>query len=82
MWPTLSPGDEVLIAPHRPCRVGDVVVATHPTQADTVLIKRLTQLHERDGATLLGDNPAESTDSRTLGPIPLTHLLGPVTSRF
>jgi nickel-type superoxide dismutase maturation protease len=82
MLPTLEPDDEVLIAPRREARVGDVVVARHPFRSDAVLIKRLDAYDERGNAVLLGDNPTESTDSRTLGAVPPDRILGPVTSRF
>ena len=74
MRPTYAPGDTLLgwrwiRTPHP----GRVVVARDPTGRP--LIKRLTARDLATGAlTLLGDNPAASTDSRQLGPFPADSL--------
>lgn len=85
MLPTLKPAQTVLLNPsaykrHKP-KPGDVVLAKHPVQPDLITIKRVASLTE-NAAILLGDNPAESTDSRSLGPIPLTNLLGRIECTF
>ena len=82
MRPTLEPGTEVLVAPGRPPRAGDVVVARHPFKQSVLLIKRLAALDADGKAHLVGDNPSAGTDSRSLGNLPLDLVVGPVTSRF
>ena len=84
MSPTLDPGDEVLVrrvagGPRQDVTPGDVVVAKHPYRRDVLLIKRVEAVSEHH-CVLVGDNPDESTDSRHLGPVALTDLLGRVTS--
>lgn len=84
MLPTLKPGDEVLVdarayrsaMPH----VGDVVVAAHPYRPNFWLIKRISQVQSDGRCYLVGDNRAESTDSRAYGWFEQTDLLGKVTS--
>ena len=84
MLPTLNPDDRVLVrrvkANNGIPPVGAVVVAWHPSQPKRRLIKRLESL-SNDGMMLLGDNPSSSTDSRQLGPIPRSALIGVVVSR-
>ena len=84
MLPTLNPDDRVLVrrvkANNGIPPVGAIVVAWHPSQPKRRLIKRLESL-SNDGMMLLGDNPSSSTDSRQLGPIPRSALIGVVVSR-
>lgn len=82
MWPLLQSGDEVLVAPNRSLQVGDIVVARHPFRTDVHLIKRLDSWDERGHLRLLGDNPSESSDSRTLGAVAPALVVGCVTSRI
>ena len=84
MQPTLEPGDRVLVrwlgrktAPS----LGSVVVIWHPQRSKLRLIKRLSRLDSR-GLWLLGDNPGESTDSRQLGAVPTSLLIGEVVGRL
>jgi hypothetical protein len=46
------------------------------------LIKRVKVRLEDGRYRLEGDNPLESTDSRTFGPVTREFILGRVTSRF
>ena len=67
MAPALLPGDRLIVRRrHSGPRVGDVVVVRDPRQPDRELIKRVAAV---DGGrvTLLGDNPAGSTDAREFG---------------
>jgi nickel-type superoxide dismutase maturation protease len=84
MAPTLNPDDRVLVQRVSSIKdtpaLGTVVVAWHPSQPGLRLIKRLQSL-ENNGMMLLGDNPSFSTDSRQLGPIPRSALIGIVVSR-
>ena len=84
MQPTLEPGDRVLVRRLRrkPApSLGSVVVTWHPQRSELRLIKRLSRL-DSTGLWLLGDNPAESTDSRQLGAVPTKLLIGDVVGRL
>lgn len=63
MAPAYSPGTIVLGAKWLRPRVGNVVVAE---RGGREIIKRVVQTGEL-GFYLLGDNPSQSTDSRTYG---------------
>jgi nickel-type superoxide dismutase maturation protease len=86
MRPTLSSGDHVLVDPgayrSSPPRVGDVVLARHPFRRDVEMVKRVRDTLPGARFVLAGDNPAESTDSRTLGSVPLELIRGRVVLRF
>ena len=86
MLPHLPPGREVLtIDPRhdvRPPQIGDVVVIRHPWQPETLIVKRIARMDPDGGCILLGDNPAESTDSRSFGPATPAQILGRVVCRF
>ena len=84
MQPTLEPGDRVLVRrlnSNSTLRLGSVLVTWHPQRSDIRLIKRLMRL-ESTGLWLLGDNKAESTDSRQLGPVAASLLIGEVVARL
>ena len=84
MQPTLEPGDRVLVrrlgqkaAPS----LGSVVVTWHPQRSELRLIKRLSR-SDCTGLWLMGDNSAESTDSRQIGVVPRNLLIGEVVARL
>lgn len=85
MAPTLVSGDEVLIDPrayrHRAPAAGDVVVCLHPYQRDVRIVKRVARV-EDGRCTLTGDQPDESTDSRSFGTVAFDRILGRVTARL
>ena len=84
MQPTLEPGDRVLVRRlgRKPApSLGTVVVTWHPQRSKLRLIKRLSRL-DSTGLWLLGDNPAESTDSRQLGAVPTNLMIGEVVGRL
>ena len=85
MEPTLSPGDVVFVdtgayANSLPAD-GDVVVATHPNEANIEIVKRV-EFTDAGGAYLKSDNLAESdaADSRRFGLVPFELILGRVTA--
>ena len=84
MLPLLGAEDEVLVDRQayrrRPPRVGDLVVARHPTQADLKIIKRVQGVCADDCYYLRGDNPDPRQNSAYQVSAPL--ILGRVTSRF
>ncbi len=64
MSPALWPGDVIWATGlFRSLRPGEVVVARH---GGLEKIKRITDVHN-DRVFLTGDNPAQSTDSRSFG---------------
>ena len=84
MQPALQPGDRVLVkrlGSNPTLRVGSVLVTWHPQRTNLRLVKRLNSL-ESTRLWLLGDNPAESTDSRQLGPVATSLLIGEVVARL
>jgi nickel-type superoxide dismutase maturation protease len=86
MIPLLKPGDEVLVNPksyrNEPPQVGDIIVARHPYRANLQVVKRVTAVLDNESCRIEGDNPSESTDSRSFGAVALDRILGRVTSRF
>ena len=85
MEPTLSPGDVVFVdtdayATSLPAD-GDVVVATHPHDADLEIVKRV-EFTDDGGAYLKSDNLSEvdAADSRRFGLVPFDLILGRVTA--
>ena len=82
MRPALKPGDFVFaktsLGPAWMPEVGDIVVCKHPHH-DRLLIKRVTDL-VGGRVVVRGDNPLESTDSRSFGPLPREAILGVVTA--
>lgn len=81
MRPTLEPGDRLLVVPARPVRVGDVVAVGDPREAARTMLKRVAARGPA-GVTVLGDNAAASTDSRSLGPLPAAALRGRAVYRY
>jgi len=74
MAPTLVDGQLVVGRQTRELQAGDVVIIIHN---ELEKIKRIER-HEGDLVYLLGDNPTESTDSRTLGWLPAKTILAKV----
>ncbi len=83
MFPSLKPGDEVLLDPRAYRRaapqIGDIVVAPHPSSPELNVIKRIAALNPDGTVNLKGENPFESTDFHA---VPAGTILGKVTSRF
>jgi nickel-type superoxide dismutase maturation protease len=82
MLPTLASGDVVLVARAAAYAEGDVVLAAHPYKKSVKILKRIANLNADGSVSLAGDNPDESTDSRTFGTVPLKCLIGKATCRL
>ncbi|KAA3661409.1 MAG: nickel-type superoxide dismutase maturation protease [Chloroflexi bacterium] len=88
MSPTLQSGNWLIVDPgayqNKPPHVGDLVVARHPFRSDVKMVKRITAVTPNNHFHLQGDNPSalESSDSRSFGLLPITHILGRVTHRI
>ncbi len=81
MLPTLLPGDRLVMLRRRRPRVGDIVAVTDPRTPARTLVKRVAAVGA-EGVTVLGDNPAASTDSRLLGPVPAAAIRGRAVYRY
>lgn len=88
MHPTLQNGDTVVIKPKAykkalP-RVGDVIYARHPFKTEIRLVKRVHSITETKNLDVRGDNTESlsSTDSRSLGPLSPSLLLGQVIAKL
>lgn len=77
MEPTLSHAQYVWVKPTTDVHEGDIVLSRHPIQSNLNIIKRVKEVHP-DGLTLIGDNPSQSTDSRSFGRVPRVHVVGVV----
>ena len=75
MSPTLSAGDWAIATRTSP-RPGDVVVLEHPKRPGFELVKRATGRSDSGEWFVEGDNPEESTDSRSFGPVPASAIRG------
>jgi len=82
MLPTLAPGDHVFVDPRARYARGDVIVAQHPFKSDVVLVKRVGDIGDDGRVELLSDNPAEGSDSRTLGRVAPGQVFGAVVARI
>lgn len=84
MWPLFAADDEVLVdlrAYRRQSpRIGEIVIARHPTQAGLQIIKRIRGVSKDGRFQLLGDNPDPAQNSPSL--VPSRLILGRVTSCF
>lgn len=87
MQPTLKAGTEILVdcrlRARSSIRVGDVIYMRHPIDSATRMIKRVVAYDAPTGRyTVHGDNPSQSTDSRSFGAIGQKHVLGRVCCTF
>ncbi|MGH9949301.1 MAG: S26 family signal peptidase [Pyrinomonadaceae bacterium] len=82
MLPMLKSGDCVLIDPKSPISPGDIVLAEHPYKKGLKLIKRIDSVDSDGGCLLIGTNPDESSDSRTLGRFLRASIKGKVVCRL
>lgn len=82
MAPTINDGEVVLHVPRALPAVGDIIFVSHPYMQNVKIMKRISEINGEGNMTLTGDNPADSTDSRTFGLIPIKSSLGRVICRL
>jgi len=80
MAPTLRHGDQLLVVRRGRARPGALVVVRLPD--GPLAVKRLVRIVDEAGLWVEGDNPFGSTDSRTVGPLPATALVGVAIARI
>jgi len=82
MNPTLKDGEVVLVDRDADIEVGDIVVARHPIEQSSEVVKRVERINERGHYYLLGDNLDDSTDSRHYGAVTRDYIKGKVVARL
>ncbi|MEO6590088.1 MAG: nickel-type superoxide dismutase maturation protease [Pyrinomonadaceae bacterium] len=82
MSPTLKDGEVVLVDRDAQIEVGDIVVAKHPIEQKSELIKRVAQINADGSYFLIGDNLEESNDSRHFGAVTKKYIKGKVVARL
>ena len=85
MLPAYRDGDVILIDPSA-CseslpKPGEVVLVAHPFRQGVKMIKRVDHVTADGRFFVVGDNHAESTDSRSFGPLRATQLIGQVIKK-
>ena len=86
MLPTLKDGDVVLVNTREYLRRGpcpsEIVLLESPKNKKLLIVKRISHINENGSLFLLGDNPDESTDSRSFGPVKFELIKGKVRSKM
>jgi len=81
MLPTLRPGDRLVVEWGGKVAPGAIVVVRRPGNPGLLVVKRVRE-QRKSGWIVIGDNPSESTDSRSFGPV-ASHLVeGVVVARY
>ena len=81
MEPALTDGDTVLVDPRGGAVPGDIVLALHPLERDTRVLKRVDHITQ-DGRVFLKGDGTTSTDSRDFGALSSDQILGVVRCTF
>lgn len=81
MEPILNDGDVVLVERNAAIEIGDIVVARHPVEQNSEVIKRVARINQRGHYYLVGDNLDDSNDSRHFGAVTREYIKGKVVAR-
>lgn len=82
MNPTLKDGEMVLVDRTAKIEVGDIVVARHPIEQTSEVVKRVERINEHQHYFLVGDNLEDSNDSRYFGAVASEYIKGKVVARL
>lgn len=82
MNPTLKDGEVVLVDRDAEIEIGDIVVAKHPVEQISEIVKRVQSINERGHYFLVGDNLNNSNDSRHFGAVTKECIKGKVVARL
>ncbi len=82
MNPTLKDGEVVLVDREAKIEVSDIVVARHPIEQNTEIVKRVERINEHGHYFLVGDNLKDSNDSRHFGAVAGKYIKGKVVARL
>jgi nickel-type superoxide dismutase maturation protease len=82
MNPTLKDGEVVLVDREAKIEVGDIVVAKHPVEQTSEIVKRVERINEHGHYFLVGDNLEDSNDSRHFGAVRKEYIKGKVVARL
>ncbi|MEP6946475.1 MAG: nickel-type superoxide dismutase maturation protease [Acidobacteriota bacterium] len=82
MSPTIVDGEIVFYDPGSEVQVGDIVLTPHPYMQSVKIVKRIREIDPDGNVLLVGDNPTESTDSRTFGTVSVESCIGRVVCRL
>ncbi|MEP7039203.1 MAG: nickel-type superoxide dismutase maturation protease [Acidobacteriota bacterium] len=82
MNPTLKDSEVVLVDRNAEIKVGDIVVAKHPVEQNSEIVKRVERINERGNYFLVGDNLEDSNDSRHFGAVSKEYIKGKVVARL
>jgi len=82
MNPILKDGEVVLVDRTAEIEVGDIVVAKHPIEQNSEVVKRVERINENRHYFLVGDNLEESNDSRHFGAVTREYIKGKVVARL
>lgn len=83
MNPTLKDGEIVLVDREAVnIEIGDIVIAKHPVEQNSEVVKRVARINERGHYFLVGDNSEDSEDSRHYGAVTREYIKGKVVARM